>query len=618
MTVWTIGVLLLGCDAEWSKRVADTAEDPVQDQDGDGYIAEEDVADGDAGLADCDDLNPSVNPDGTESCNGRDDDCDGLIDEEDSDVVLLVWARDADSDGYGDPAVLSESCEQPAGSVLAAGGADCDDADPEINPGARERCDELGALVDEDCDGLVDGEDPDLDPASRPRWLLDEDGDGFGSPAAPVLSCEGIEGYLLESDPTDCDDADPESGPCFDPGRLGFALTGLGAGSGAGGAVDGAGDVDGDGLADLIIGAPGDAGGAWLVLGPVSEGGRLSTLGIALTGDGDQAGAAVAGVGDLDGDGLDDVVVGAWRALDGAGAIAVLRWPVEASALSDAADRREGVNAGDFLGASIDGAGDVDGDGLADLIVGIPGADEAWLMHGPVVGVSGPEGARLSGARWAGAAVAGVGDLNGDGLDDVAVGALGAVAVLAGPVVDTDWSDADALWVGEEDAGRALASGDIDGDGRSELLVGQGTVADGFPGRVYVLYDALAGGALADADAIEGADRDEAWRLEGVGDLDGDGFGELIVGAPGRGGGGAVHIIYGPVEGVLALGDAWPVFSGTAERDALGASVSGGLDADGDGLLDVLLGAPGVSEGGEGAGAVYLIPGSTLATLPPL
>ena len=615
MSIWTIGVLLIGCDAEWSKRVADTVANPPQDQDGDGFIAAEDAAEGDV-WADCDDLNPAVNPYGTESCNGRDDDCDGLIDDADNDVVLLVWARDADGDGYGDPALLSEACEQPIGSAPRDAGEDCDDTDPSINPGMRELCDAVGGPpLDEDCDDRIDEDDPNLDPGTRLTWLLDADADGYGDPADVVLACAGPDGYLLESDPTDCDDDDPDSGPCLDPGRLGLSLTGLGQGTAAGTAVDAAGDMDGDGALDLIVGAPGEAGGVWLVLGPAT-GGRLSALGIPLTGDGEQAGAAVAGVGDLDGDGLDEAVVGAWRAGEDAGALTVLRWPLEASLLAEAPDRREGALAGGFLGASVDGAGDVDGDGLDDVIVGAPGADEAWLLYGPIVGVSAPEGARLSGARWLGAAVAGVGDLDGDGLDDVAVGAAGEAAVFLGPVGDADWADAAAIWVGEDDAGRALSSADLDGDGRRDLLIAQGETASGYPGRIHVLADGLVGGALDAVDVIEGTDRDEAWRVHSAGDLDGDGDDELIVGAPGRAGGGAAQLVYGPVSGVVSLGGLWPVFSGAGDRDRLGEAVVGGVDADGDGLPDLLLGAPGVSEGGEGSGVIYLIPGSTLTALP--
>ena len=102
------------------------------------------VADG----SDCSDVDASVHPGGTEACNGRDDDCDGLVDDEDPDVG--TWYRDADWDGHGDPESAVVACEAPAGHV--AEGDDCDDADPDVHPGAPE----VDAGVDNDCDGEVD------------------------------------------------------------------------------------------------------------------------------------------------------------------------------------------------------------------------------------------------------------------------------------------------------------------------------------------------------------------------------------------------------------------------------------------------------------------------------
>ena len=153
------------------------------DNDGDGWGANED----------CDDADPATNPGATEVCDGVDNDCDGEIDE----GLLETWYGDADGDGYGEAIV--ETCEP--GTDLVAEGGDCDDADPAIHPGALELCDG----IDNDCDELVDEEDP-------YSWYPDEDGDGYGDPEGePIVDCQEVPGYSVEA--TDCDDADPTAFP---------------------------------------------------------------------------------------------------------------------------------------------------------------------------------------------------------------------------------------------------------------------------------------------------------------------------------------------------------------------------------------------------------------------
>ncbi|NIN94816.1 MAG: hypothetical protein GTO49_07515, partial [Anaerolineae bacterium] len=142
------------------------------DADDDGYAVEG----GGCGPVDCDDTDPAVNPDAAEVCdNGIDDDCDGLIDADDPDCVVCT---DADGDSY---AIEGGGC----------GSIDCDDTDPAINPGAAEVCDNG---VDDDCDGLIDADDPDC------ATCTDADGDGYA-----------IEGEVCG--PIDCDDANPAVNP---------------------------------------------------------------------------------------------------------------------------------------------------------------------------------------------------------------------------------------------------------------------------------------------------------------------------------------------------------------------------------------------------------------------
>ena len=137
----------------------------------------------DASMAlDCDDSDATIHPEAQESCDGRDENCDGQIDEG---LANSTWYGDSDGDGYGDLGDPVTACAQPAGTV--ANTADCDDTDAAVNPDASESCDS----VDEDCDGIVDNKD--------------DDGDGHVDQA-----CTDTDGAAPADD---CDDTDPAVNP---------------------------------------------------------------------------------------------------------------------------------------------------------------------------------------------------------------------------------------------------------------------------------------------------------------------------------------------------------------------------------------------------------------------
>ena len=128
---------------------------PDDDLDGDGFG----VAD------DCDDSDPTVNPGADELCNGRDDDCDHLTDEEDPELVdASSWYADTDGDGFGDPDDATVACSSPGTRVLDA--TDCDDSSAEVHPGAAELCDD----IDQDCDGEVDEDACPVDDTGDTGW----------------------------------------------------------------------------------------------------------------------------------------------------------------------------------------------------------------------------------------------------------------------------------------------------------------------------------------------------------------------------------------------------------------------------------------------------------------
>ncbi|HLF62215.1 MAG TPA: HYR domain-containing protein, partial [Saprospiraceae bacterium] len=182
-----------------------------EDTDGDGYgdpgstqLACEAPSGYVSNDQDCDDTNADVNPDASEVCNDIDDDCDGLIDDDDPDVTgQSTWYEDADSDDFGNPDVSVLACDQPNGYV--ANDDDCDDTDPNVNPNAPEVCNG----VDDDCDGLIDDDDPDV--TGQSTWYADTDGDGYGDPGSTQLACDAPAGYVANDD--DCDDMDENINP---------------------------------------------------------------------------------------------------------------------------------------------------------------------------------------------------------------------------------------------------------------------------------------------------------------------------------------------------------------------------------------------------------------------
>lgn len=153
---------------------------------------------------DCDDFASDVFPGAAETCDGEDDDCDGTIDNDP--VDLLAWYADRDGDGFGNVDESALACSAPDDFVADA--TDCDDGSAAQNPDAVETCSGL----DEDCDGLVDGDDPDM--SGLAVWYLDLDGDNHGVATTSTSACSQPIGYALNGD--DCDDADSFAFPGAD------------------------------------------------------------------------------------------------------------------------------------------------------------------------------------------------------------------------------------------------------------------------------------------------------------------------------------------------------------------------------------------------------------------
>jgi len=371
----------------------------------------------------------------------------------------------------------------------------------------------------------------------------DFDGDGLGDVAIGAPTASSSEGRVHVF-------RGATGGTASSPTAV---LPGLdGAGGELGLALTCAGDVNGDGFADLAVGAPGAGAGtgrAYVFFGgPDGLGDAPSEVIDPPDGDGRRFGGAIAGAGDFDADGWADVVVAAVGEGVTPGRIHFFRGSPRGL---EASPVRTVIGAGRF-GAAVAGAGDVNGDGYSDVVAGAPAAStsrgEVGLFLGGPGGPAAVADAILVGPDADGQfgfSVAGAGDLDGDGLADVAVGApatdrsVGRVHVFYG--AETGFSTAPALSLagltsGGGVFGHAVAGlGDGDGDGFDDLAVGAFGV-DGRRGRVAVFLGGatgLVGSTRTNVDGPYGGEGDFGWALASAGDVDGNGRPDLAVGAPG-------------------------------------------------------------------------------------
>jgi outer membrane murein-binding lipoprotein Lpp len=486
-------------------------------------------------------VEPDSDLDGMGNSIDSDDDGDGIPDELDAQPLVedsTRWSRpDTDLTGFGTGFVGEDSSDSSGYSVAAAGDVNGDGYDDIL----------IGAYGDDD----------------------------FGPDAGQTYLLLGkASGWAPDTDLSNAD----------------ASFVGEGAGDNSGSSVAGAGDVNGDGYDDILIGAyandagGADAGQAYLIFGKASGwtmDTNLSAASASFWGEdaGDWAGSRVAGAGDVNGDGYGDILIAAHCDDDGgtnAGQTHLIfgrasGWAMDTD-LSAAPASFWGEDAFDYAATWVAGAGDINGDGYDDILIGAYKEDDGGADAGQIYIILGKASgwapdtdlSNVDASFWgedagdnAGVAVASAGDVNGDGYDDILIGAFydGDGGALAGQTylilgrasgwaMDRDLSSADASFWGE-DAGdesgfSVRCAGDVNGDGYDDILIGARYDDDGGAdaGQTYLILGKASGWAmdrdLSSADASfwgEDAGDNSGTSVAGVGDVNGDGYDDILIGA---------------------------------------------------------------------------------------
>jgi hypothetical protein len=424
-------------------------------------------------------------------------------------------------------------------------------------------------------------------------------------------------------------------------GTNGFAINGIVAVDKSGSSVGGVGDINGDGISDLIIGAPNadpnglNSGQSYVVFGKRSSFSASINLSTFTSTDGfkingiaanDQSGISISSAGDINGDAIDDLIIGALGADPNGksnsgqsyvvfGSRSGFSTSINLSTLNGSNGfKLNGIAAGDVSGTSVSSAGDINGDGIDDLIIGAQNADpngtnsgQSYLVFGSrstfganldLSTLNGNNGFKINGITaydQSGWSVSSAGDINGDGIDDLIIGT---------PAADPNGSYSGQSYVV---FGRRLSTNPSLNPSAFNLSDLNGT--NGFKINGIAAYDF------------------SSYSISSAGDMNGDGIDDLIIGGknadPNGSDSGQSYVVFGSRSGFssslnLSTIDGFNGFkiNGIAANDQSGKSVSNAGDINGDGINDLIIGAPGANTNNlNDSGQSYVVYGNAAPEL---
>ena len=524
------------------------------------------------------------------------------------------YARPADGDGdltattdigaYEYDAAAPDSDGDGIWDIYEDANSDSD-FDPATNPGPDTDGDSTPNYLDSDDDGdgiLTSAENADPNSDGNPRDALDSDHDGQPDWLDSALTT-ATDGIVDSTHKLSSTTSAALAAAIDNRDRFGSSVASIG-------------DLDGDGVVDVAVGARNDddgvddTGAVYILFmnadGTIKATQKISDSSGGLTAsldNGDNFGRSVAGIGDINGDGIGDIAVGADYDDDGGGdrgAVYILMLnsdgtvKAEQKISSTAGGLTGGLANNDRFGRAVAGIGDLDGDGINDIAVGAEKDDDGGTNRGAVYVLmlnadgtvkaqqkisdnAGGLAAALDDGDAFGVSVAGLGDLNGDGTNDIAVGTL---------YDDDGGSDRGAVYILFMNA---------DGTVNAEQKIS--SLSGGLPA------------VLANGDAFGAS-------VAAIGDANGDGTPDLLVGADADDDGGsdrgAVYLLFMNADGMVnsqqKISSTTGGLSVALDDDGwFGVSAASLGDLNGDGILDLLVGADKNNDGGNNRGAVYVL-----------